>query len=191
MKDGLSETLSTIGVILLAPVVALLMITFVFQSYQVDGPSMESTLQDGDRLIVTKYQKTWSRITRSEYIPQRYEIIVFNHQGDSSAANGEKQLIKRVVGLPGDRVVVQDGVVRVYNKENPDGYLVDQAGPEGNVIGSTPGNTDEVVQPGELYVLGDNRSNSLDSVELGPIRASDVVGELHARVFPFNKAQTF
>ncbi len=190
------ETLSTIGIILLAPLVALFLINFIFQSYQVDGPSMEPTLQNGDRLIVSKTGKTWARITGNDYVPKRYEIIIFNHTGEFSGSSQvtEKQLIKRVIGLPGDRVVVKDGVVRVYNNEHPDGYLIDSEGPERNAIANTPDNGHEIdltVKKGELFVMGDNREQSLDSRSFGPIRSDDVVGHLSLRIYPFDKFERF
>lgn len=190
------ELLSAIGIIALAPLVALFLINFVFQSYQVDGPSMENTLQDGDRLIVTKTGKTWSRITGSDYIPKRYEIIIFNYSESDrfeglQQQNGNKQLIKRVIGLPGDRVVVKDGVVTVYNSEHPDGYLVDRVGPESNTVTVTDRDVDVKVNAGEVFVMGDNRENSLDSRFFGPIKSKDIVGKLNLRIYPFDKAQRF
>lgn len=187
------DTFSTLGIIILAPLVALILTAFVFQSYQVDGPSMEATLQHKDRLIVTKTGRTWARVTGQSYIPKRYEIIIFNHSGDYGGNQfiSEKQLVKRIIGLPGDRVVVKDGVVTIYNTQHPDGYLVDREGPEKNVIGNTPGNIDETIKSDQLYVMGDNRVNSLDSRAFGAIRAEDVVGKLSLRIFPFDKTEKF
>lgn len=186
------EHLSTITILIAAPLLAVLITTFVFRTYQVDGPSMESTLQDKDRLIIDKIPRTWARITNQHYIPERYDIIVFTHKGQFSGTSvTEKQLIKRVIGLPGDRVVVKDGVVTVYNKEKPEGFLVDKFGPEAAVIDSTSGNTEETVADGEIFVMGDNRNNSLDSRNLGTVRADDVIGKLTFRVYPFEKWETF
>lgn len=186
------ENMFTLLILLAAPLLALFIINFVFRTYQVDGPSMETTLQDQDRLIILKTPRTWATVTGKDYIPDRYEIIVFTHKGgfDSSAA-GERQLIKRVIGLPGDRVVVKDSVVTIYNKEHPDGFLVDRFGPESGVITTTGGNIDETVRDGEVFVMGDNRENSLDSRGLGTVSADDIVGKLTARVFPFDKFQKF
>ena len=187
------DTLSTLGIIILAPLVALFLTAFVFQSYQVDGPSMESTLQDKDRLIVTKTSRTWARITGDDYVPGRYEIVVFNHTGEYADNEfvTEKQLIKRVIGIPGDKVVVKDGVVTVYNKERPEGFLIDREGPEKNTIGYTSGNIEETVEDGEIYVMGDNRSNSLDSRTFGSIRSKDLVGKLSVRIYPFDKINKY
>lgn len=190
-RASLRENLFTLLILLAAPMLAVLIINFVFRTYQVDGPSMETTLQHQDRLIILKAPKTISRVTGQHYIPGRYEIIVFTHSGGQGSGSAERQLIKRVIGLPGDRVVVKDNVVTVYNKEHPDGFLVDKFGPESSVITTTAGNVDETVRAGEVFVMGDNRENSLDSRGLGTVRSEDIVGKLSFRIFPFDKFQKY
>ncbi len=190
-KDNRSEIWSTLAVIILAPIVALFLTLFVFQSYEVDGPSMEKTLFDNDRLIVNKVGRTMARVSGKHYVPSRYSIIVFTQQTSSYEGTEEKQLIKRVIGLPGDRVVVKDGIVTVYNKDRPEGFNVDKEGPEAGLNEYTDGNIDIVIKPGQLYVLGDNRKNSLDSRAFGPIDSDAVIGTLSARIFPFNEIEKF
>lgn len=186
------EHLTTILILIAAPLLALLITGFVFRTYQVDGPSMETTLQDNDRLIINKIPRTISKITGHEYVPNRYDIIIFTHQGQFGGTEvREKQLIKRVIGLPGDRVVVKDGVVTIYNDKNPKGFLVDKFGPEAAVIDGTTGNIDETVEPGEIFVMGDNRGNSLDSRNLGTVRVQDIIGKLSFRIYPFNNWESF
>jgi len=188
------EILSTLGVIIIAPVIALLLTAFVFQSYEVDGPSMERTLFNKDRLIVDKVPRTWSRITGNNWQPKRYQIVIFNHTETYGLESVEtKQLIKRVIGIPGDRVVVQDNEVTVYNNEHPDGFKVDQFGPESSVIGITTAsqNIDQEIKPGEIFVMGDNRPNSLDSRSFGPVEVKDLVGKLSLRIYPFNEVERF
>jgi signal peptidase I len=190
-KAAIRENLYTLLILLAAPLLAVLIINFVFRTYQVDGPSMESTLQDQDRLIILKVPKTISKITGNDYIPNRYDIIVFTHRGGFDSPTGERQLIKRVIGLPGDRVVIKDNLVTVYNKEHPSGFLVDRFGPESGVITITGGNIDETVKDGEVFVMGDNRENSLDSRGLGTVQSEDIVGKLTFRIFPFHKLDKF
>jgi signal peptidase I len=191
-REGLRSILSTVAVLLIAPLIALFLTAFIFQSYQVDGPSMETTLQDRDRLIVYKLSRTWAKITGNDYIPKRGDVVVFHEPHLAQfGQDPSKQLIKRVLGLPGDRVVVKERVLTVYNKEHPNGFRPDETLPYGNVIGTTPIEGEWKVGKGQLFVVGDNRTNSLDSRTFGPIDANDVVGKLVARVLPVDKMKRF
>ena len=188
--QGLRDILSIFGVLASALVLAFCLITFVFQSYQVDGPSMQTTLQNNDHLIVWKVQKTLARLTGSQYIPNRGDVIVFNEQ-TADTGGGEKQLIKRVIGLPGERVVVKNDAVTVYNKDFPNGFSPDKTLPYGKVIVTTPGNVDVTIKDDEVYAMGDNRTNSLDSRVFGPIKSKQIVGKLVLRVLPLNTVTKF
>lgn len=184
--------LSTVLLLMSAPLIALFLTTFVFQTYQVDGPSMEPTLQHNDRLVIVKTGGTWARITGSDYIPDRGEIIVFSKQElYESGVTHEEQLIKRVVGLPGDRVVVNEGVLTIYNKEYPDGFQPDEKLDYGSHIGITVGSVNVTVKDGEVFVVGDNRTNSLDSRSFGTVSSSEIIGKLALRIFPLNKTDSF
>lgn len=190
-KENIKSILSTVGLLLLAPLIAIILTVFVFQSYEVDGPSMERTLQNQDRLIVLKLPRTWSRITRHAYMPKRGEVIIFD-QAESDFESEARQLIKRVIGLPGDRVVVKDGKITVYNQQNPSGFDPDKDVPwSADVATPTIGNIDLTIQEGEIYVCGDNRTNSEDSRAFGPIKSKDVVGKLILRLFPLSKTRRF
>jgi signal peptidase I len=186
-QNNIKGILSTIAILVIAPLIAIILTTFVFQSYEVDGPSMETTLQNRDRLIVLKLPKTIAKFTRKQYVPQRAEIVIFNLDEGSL---GKRQLIKRVIALPGERITIKNSKVTVYNEENPDGFNPDSA-PYGSVITYTSGDIDLVVPEGSVFVCGDNRPNSLDSRAFGPVPLDDVVGRLALRVYPFNKGQSF
>lgn len=184
---------STILVILSALVMAVLLITYVFHSYQVDGVSMDPSLKNGDRLIVWKVPRTIARITGNPYIPNRGDVVVFTESGLSSCGQSQdtKQLIKRVVGLPGERVVVKDGVLTVFNDENPNGFSPDTTLPYGDAIDTTNNDVDTRVGTGQLFVAGDNRDESCDSRIFGPIQADQIVGKLVLRVLPINNITKF
>jgi signal peptidase I len=191
---AIQEFLSTAGVLLLALAIAITLIAFVFQSYQVDGESMQTTLNNNDRLIVWKTPRTWARITHHQYVPKRGDIIIFNETGLSKYGQDDaKLLVKRVIGLPGDRVVVKDGVITIYNQVHPDGFQPDKELPygSGNHIPFTSGNIDVTLDSDQLFVCGDNRGNSLDSRIFGPIRTSQIIGKLAARIYPFSDAEKF
>ena len=164
---------------------------FLIRTYLVDGQSMEATLQNGDRLIINKVPRSLARITGHAYIPQRGDIIVFNQSGLSLESGVEKQLIKRVVGLPGERVVVKNGSLSIYNQAHPGGYEPDKTGLYYIANSATPGNVDITLGAGEIFVFGDNRANSEDSRYFGPVGTDQIVGKLSLRVLPLSKAQRF
>lgn len=181
---GLVGTVALFGAAFLA---AIAINAFIFQPYEVDGSSMEPTLQNGDRLIVFKLGRTWERITGGEFIPKRGEIVVFNKSNFDTT-----HLIKRVIGLPGERVVVEDSTITVYNDDNPGGFNPD---PSFDVdFLPTNGSLDVRVEDGEIFVVGDNRvpGASLDSrSSLGNVPVSDIVGTLTLRIFPINSFDKF
>jgi signal peptidase I len=190
--SGWHELLSTLGILAAAFGVALLIIFFVFRSYQVDGPSMESTLQNSDKLIIWKVPRTWASLTGHPYIPKRGDIVVFTETGLSQFGQQDsKQLIKRVIGLPGDHIKVTNGAITIYNAAHLNGFMPDKTLPYGKHIPVTSGNVDVTLDKDQLFVSGDNRPDSLDSRSFGPIRAKQIVGKLVLRVFPISKAQTF
>jgi signal peptidase I len=190
-NTNIRNIISTIALFLAAPLMALVLILFVIQSYEVDGPSMEQTLQNKDLLIVNKLPRTISRITGRDYIPERGEIIIFSRSESGLGGESTRQLVKRVIALPGERVTVKDGRVTVYNEQQPNGFNPDALVTFTKDYKDTPGNVDVTIQEGEVFVMGDNRNNSLDSRYFGPIIAEDIVGNLGMRIFPLNKAQRF
>jgi signal peptidase I len=194
-KNHISSTLSTIGILLLAPLIAILLTVYVFQSYQVDGPSMQNTLHNGDRLIVWKLPRTWARITGHQYVPKRGDIIILSESGLSNYGDTQdtKQLVKRVIGLPGDHIVIKNNAITVYNKQYPNGFKPDTTLPYGQngAIPPTMNNLDLTLSSTQLFICGDNRPDSLDSRIFGPIQTKQVVGKLVARVFPLPDAKRF
>lgn len=187
-REKITSVISTILIIIAAPVIALMINAFIFQSYEVDGSSMEPTLQNTNRLIVDKIPKTWARIRGKEYLPNRHDIIIFK-----KPFNEEEQLIKRVIGLPGDRVVVKDGSITIYNSQHPDGFNPD-VGEYAEKLSATDGTVDVTVKDGEVFVCGDNRipGASLDSRSaLGNIPLDHIVGKLVLRLLPLSELQTF
>lgn len=193
--NRIRNTLSTVAILLLAPLIAILLTAYVFQSYQVDGPSMENTLHNNDRLIVWKLPRTWSRITGHQYVPKRGDIIILTESGLSNYGDTQdtKQLVKRVIGLPGDHIVIKNNVITVYNNEHPNGFQPDTSLPYGKngAIPPTTNNLDVTLGKTQLFVCGDNRGDSLDSRIFGPIDTNQVIGKLVARIYPLGDAERF
>ncbi|OYX41183.1 signal peptidase I [Candidatus Saccharibacteria bacterium 32-49-12] len=165
---------------------------FVFRSFNVVGPSMKETLHSGDRLIVNRLPVTWDKLRNRPYVPERGQVIVFLNPKYIPGVE-EQYIVKRVIGLPGEKVVLDNGVFTVYNDEFPNGFNPDDSfddqplGPASHEIITT-------VPDGHLFVTGDNRvgNNSYDSRSgLGPIPIYDVVGPVSVRIFPFDDLRFF
>lgn len=189
--------------------------TYIYRSYNVVGSSMENTLHGDDRVIVNRAVVSLTHFAGQEYVPERGQIIVFLNEDEkkveeykaqgvehpmtcSTPSNvNDQYIIKRVIAFPGERVVVKDGVMTIYNDENPDGFVYDtmwrtseQDGPKAY----TSGEVDTIVPEGELFVSGDNRegSNSWDSRNgLGTIPYCRIIGPVALRLYPFDKIRIF
>lgn len=187
-ERGIKNIASTIAILLMAPILAVFITIFVFQSYEVYGVSMANTLDNGDRLIVQKLSKNWSRLRGETYIPQRYEIVVFDRPTFvNNVGDNVEHLIKRVIALPGERVVITDGQVTVYNEENPNGLDPDAGQEYAKDIFNTEGNVDITVGQGEIFVLGDNRNRSQDSRSFGSVSTQYVTGVATLRFVPVDE----
>ena len=149
-----------------------LIITFVGQRTRVSGSSMETTLSDGDNLIVDKISYRFRD-------PKRYDIIVFPYQYEENV-----YYIKRIIGLPGETVQIgTDGTIYIDGQVLEEGY--------GKEVMLSPGRAGEPITLGEdeYFVLGDNRNNSSDSREpsVGNIHRDQIIGKAWVRIWPFHK----
>jgi signal peptidase I len=188
----LKDTFSIIVFIVCVLIGTLLINTFIFRSFNVLGPSMETTLYTGDRLIVNRLPVTWAQLQNKEYVPERGQIIVFKNPKFNSGT-GDEYIVKRVIAFPGERVVVADGTITVFNDEHPDGFHPDDDN-KGEPGSPTSGNVDTTVNEGTLFVSGDHRQGdySYDSRSgLGLIPYYDVIGPVGLRIYPLNKIRTF
>lgn len=174
----------TLGVILIN--------SFIFQSFTIVGGSMENTLHDGDKVIISRLQTTWANLTNSTYTPKRGEIIVFKNP-QYHAGMKDQFIIKRVIAFAGEKVEVKNGKVKVFNSKHPNGF-----NPDSNFNSEPKSYTSHdgtwTVPENEIFVMGDNRegSNSYDSRSgLGTIPLYEIVGPVAFRLFPFTQIRNF
>ncbi len=188
LKDALSIFVFIVAVILGTTLIN----SFVFRSFNVIGPSMQPTMETGDRLIVNRFAVTWSQLQNQRYTPERGQVIVFDNPNYSPGMEDE-YIVKRVIGLPGERVVVENGQVRVFNNENPAGFDPDTTHND-SPAAPISGNVDTIVPDGSIFVMGDNRVGSFSNDSrsgLGMIPLYDVIGPVSLRVWPFNEWRGF
>ncbi len=172
MKRVLREILNTSLYLLGVLCLVYLVIHFVGQRTQVQGSSMEPTLSTEDNLIVDK-------ISYRFHDPERYDIIVFPFSGEE-----ETFFIKRIIGLPGETVQIdEEGTIYVDGEALDDGY--------GREVIQNPGRAREPIELGkdEYFVLGDNRNDSTDGRDpsVGNIRRENIIGRAWLRIWPLHK----
>lgn len=167
--------------------------TYVFRSFNVDGRSMETTFYTGDKVIVNRLPVTMASFQNQQYIPERNQIIVFKNPNITSSST-QQYIVKRVVGLPGDRVEVKNGKITVYNDEHPTGYNPDTEVESGTPGSPVSGAFSGTVPKKTLFVVGDHRqgSYSCDSRGcMGYIPLYSVVGPVSMRVWPLTGLSTY
>jgi signal peptidase I len=125
---------------------------------------------------------------------ERNKIIDFDHKpGYLLAAKiyttSSTFFIKRIIGLPGERVTIKNGTVTVYNSEFPDGFVLNESYLSNTV--KTVSDIDTTLPPQQYFVMGDNRMNSYDSRSWGPLNGKAIVGRVWLRVWPINHAAAF
>ncbi len=180
--------LPIVGIVAIALFGMIVFDSYFVEIFRVDGVSMERTLHTDDRLAVNKTRSTWANINGQKYIPRRGEVIIFTKPANILADDHEKieYVVKRVIGLPGERVFVNKGIITVFNKENPKGFNPDQGQSwENTYIKGNEDKLDVTLAENEIFVSGDNRPESLDSRINGPIDIQYIVGHAEARILPF------
>ncbi len=193
LKDTIGIIVFVIGVL----IGTLIINAFIFRSFNVEGFSMEKTLDNGDRLIVNRLPVTLAQIQNKPYIPKRGQIIVFRNPHYNYIDSRDEYIVKRVIALPGERIVLKDGHYTVYNPAHPTGFNPDDYnhGEPGTPTSEPEGPIDEVVPSGTIFVSGDHRQGSCSEdsryKEMGTIPLYDIVGPVGLRIFPFNKVRAF
>ncbi len=161
-----------VGIVVVALLAAFLIKTFLIQAFYIPSPSMVPTLQVRDRVLVNKLSYDLHPVHRGD-------IVVFKRPpGEAASDPTIKDLIKRVIGLPGDVLEARDGVVYVNDHPLKEPYL-----PAGAVTLNLPRMT---VPQGQYFVMGDNRLDSKDSRSFGPIPKNLIVGRAFIKVWPLS-----
>ena len=142
---------------------------FIAQPFIVSGASMEETFQSGEYLIV-------DQVTHYFESPKRGEVIIFRYPRDPS-----KYFIKRVIGLPGDTIAIEDGIVTITNAQNPRGFTLSEPYAEEMPPAAK---MEEVLGEREFFVMGDNRDESSDSRAWGVLQEERIIGRAWLRLFP-------
>lgn len=177
-----------IKIFILAIVVILPIRMFLFQPFFVQGASMEPNFEDGQYLIVNElgYKETDLKVAKVDSFKnlERSEVIVFKYP-----LNPKQFFIKRVIGLPGERVKIEKGNVFIYNQENTEGIKLEETYLPSGL--ATKGDSDYLLKEDEYFVMGDNRNHSSDSRTWGPIKTSNVIGKVLLRAWPISDAKFF
>lgn len=193
-ESFLEFSLEMVKMFILALVIVIPVKIFLLQPFIVKGISMEPNFSESQYLVTNEMGYKYTEISifgkklfdvnpTREF--NRQDVVVLR-----SPVTEDDFYIKRVIGLPGETIEVKDGKVKIYNDENPEGFLLDENTylPDGRV---TAGDISRKLGEDEYYVLGDNRSHSSDSRTFGPIKKDAMVGKVVLRAWPLGKWNLF
>lgn len=177
MRKFLASLLEVLEVAVIAVVAVFIVRTFLVQPFLVSGSSMSPNFSNGDYVLVDE-------LTYHLRAPDRGEVVVFHDPQDYST-----YFIKRVIGLPGERVVVKNDTITVYNADHPQGLALNESYlPAGT---DTSGSYDYTLATSTYLLFGDNRPFSYDSRSWGPLPAKNIVGLVRVRLWPLNELTAF
>ncbi len=159
-----------VKLVVIAVVIVIPFRLFIAQPFIVDGASMDPTFENSQYLIVDE-------LTYHFNTPQRGSVLIFKYPRDP-----KKFFIKRVIGLPNEQVVINNGQVTIINTENPNGLKLN----EPYVVYKKEDSHSVKLGENEYFVMGDNRAGSSDSRYWGPVPEKNIVGRPIFRVWPLN-----
>lgn len=162
---------------LIAVLIVIPIRVYIAQPFIVNGSSMDPTFATGQYLIIDELSYHFDE-------PKRLEVIVFNFPQDR-----QKFFIKRIIGLPGETVLISGTAVTIINKEHPEGIVLKESYVNPNNLRN---NTLSItLRTTEYFVMGDNRAASFDSRDWGPLERGLIVGRAFVRLFPVHKLDVF
>jgi signal peptidase I len=176
-KSFLSFVIEVVKVVVISLAIIIPIRYFLIQPFYVRGASMEPNFYDNEYLIINEIGYRFAA-------PQRGDIVVIK-----SKIVAKEYLIKRVIGLPEEKIEINSGEVKIFNKDNPEGKVLQEEYLAKGI--ATNGNYIITLKTGEYYVMGDNRPSSLDSRSFGAINRDEVVGRAWLRAWPLQKMRHF
>lgn len=177
MRKFFASALEILEVAIVAVGSVFVIRSFLVQPFLVSGLSMAPNFANGDYLLIDE-------VTYRFRTPERGEVVVFRYPQNPST-----YFIKRVVGLPGEEVSISNNKITVFNKDNPDGSVLDEAYLPKSI--STDGSSKVTLKPDEYMMLGDNRHYSFDSRSWGPLEKKYIVGLVRLRLWPVTEFSAF
>ena len=180
LKRIFGFTWELLKVVIISLVIIIPVRYFLIQPFYVKGMSMEPNFHDHEYLIIDEISYRFNN-------PKRGDIIVFRYPKDP-----QEYFIKRVIGLPGEKVEIKDGQVYIYNQQYKDGVILDEKYLSPDLRTFSVSGTDSVaLGPNQFYVLGDNRNSSKDSRSFGQVGRSFITGRVMFRGWPVNRLTMF
>lgn len=170
--------LETIQAIVLALSIFIIVYLFLFQPHQVKGKSMYPNFDDGEFILTNKISYRFSS-------PQREDVIIFKAPKSEPCAEIECEYIKRIVALPGERMMISNGHFYINGSPLEEKYLSPS-------LLSNPGSylnegVEKTIPSGYYLPIGDNRNSSRDGREFGPVPVESIVGKAWLRYWPISK----
>ena len=172
MKDFLNLLSDLIKIVLVSLAIVVPIRYFLFQPFFVKGESMEPNFDNNQYLIVNEIDYRFGQ-------PKRGDVIVFHYPRDP-----REFFIKRIIGLPGEKVEIRDGRITIYNQSHPKGFTIDEYYLPKTTY--TSGDLSVQLKSDEYFVMGDNREHSYDSRRFGPVKKSLIVGRVWFRAWPLS-----
>lgn len=179
MRRFLASLLEVVEVAVIAIAAVFIVRHYLVQPFLVSGESMVPNFHNGDYLLIDE-------LTLRIRPVQRGEVIVFRYPGNEST-----YFIKRVIGLPGERVRIEGGQVTIYNATYQEGLALKEDYLAGGPGSDTTSNVDVTLNADQYYMLGDNRPYSFDSRRWGPLAKKEIIGIARFRLWPATQAAVF
>ena len=180
LKEGFLFIKETFTIVIICLVIVVFVRHYLIQPFFVNGKSMEPNFYDGEYLIVDEFSYRFFND------PARGDVIVFRYPNNPS-----QFYIKRVIGLPNEKVAIENDQVIIYNNQYPEGVIINESvylAPE--ILTKSNGLTYEL-ESDEYFVLGDNRNVSADSRFWGELDEDLIIGRAWIRAWPFDRFSVF